>query len=75
MSLDLLQDDVVGSAYNAAYYIKHVMKLPEDKKIFVVGDKGLEDELNDMGVKFVGGHQVNRMACRSWATAIDLMTR
>jgi 4-nitrophenyl phosphatase len=48
---------VVGSAYNAAYYIKHVMKLPEDKKVFVVGDKGLEDELNDMGVKFVGGHQ------------------
>jgi ribonucleotide monophosphatase NagD (HAD superfamily) len=51
------------------------MKLPEDKKVFVVGDKGLEDELNDMGIKFVGGHQVqlNCAHCGKRSVSIHIL--
>lgn len=49
---------MVGSAFNAAYYIKNVVKLPANKKVFVIGEPGLEQELADAGINYIGGHQV-----------------
>lgn len=31
------------------------MKLPKDQKVYVIGMSGLEDELRDEGVSFIGG--------------------
>ena len=31
------------------------MKLPKDQKVYVIGMSGIEDELRDEGVSFVGG--------------------
>ncbi len=31
------------------------MKLPKDKKVYVIGMAGLEEELRDEGVSFIGG--------------------
>ena len=50
-----LQDEIYGSAYAAAVYISSVIKLPKDKKVYVIGMKGLEEELRDEGVSFLGG--------------------
>lgn len=58
MPCSLLQDEVVGSAYNAAYYIKHVLKLPDTKKAFVIGEPGLEHELQEFGIDYLGAHKV-----------------
>jgi 4-nitrophenyl phosphatase len=31
------------------------MKLPKDKKVYVIGQSGLEEELRDEGISFIGG--------------------
>ncbi|KAK7469224.1 hypothetical protein VKT23_003713 [Stygiomarasmius scandens] len=48
-------DEIYGSAYAAAVYISSVMKLPKDKKVYVIGMKGLEEELRNEGVAYIGG--------------------
>ncbi|KAJ7639761.1 HAD-like domain-containing protein [Mycena polygramma] len=48
-------DEIYGSAYAAAVYISSVIKLPKDKKVYVIGMKGMEEELRDEGVNFLGG--------------------
>lgn len=48
-------DEVFGSAYAAAVYLSSVVKLPKDQKVYVVGMSGLEEELKDEGVAFIGG--------------------
>ena len=49
------QDEIFGSAYAAAVYLSSVVKLPKDKKVFVIGQTGLEEELRNEGVPFTGG--------------------
>lgn len=48
-------DEVFGSAYASAVYISSVMKLPKDKKVYVIGMKGLEEELDEEGIAHIGG--------------------
>lgn len=48
-------DEIYGSAYAAAVYISSVMKLPKDKKVYVIGMSGIEEELREEGVSFIGG--------------------
>jgi ribonucleotide monophosphatase NagD (HAD superfamily) len=49
------QDEVFGSAYASAVYISSVMKLPKDKKVYVIGMSGVEEELEEEGVSYLGG--------------------
>ncbi|KIK68402.1 hypothetical protein GYMLUDRAFT_35813 [Collybiopsis luxurians FD-317 M1] len=48
-------DEIYGSAYATAVYISSVMNLSKDKKVYVIGMAGLEEELRDEGVAYVGG--------------------
>ncbi|ORY82434.1 4-nitrophenylphosphatase [Protomyces lactucae-debilis] len=48
-------DEIFGSAYASAVYIKRVLKLPEDKKVYVIGESGIEEELAAEGVQYCGG--------------------
>jgi 4-nitrophenyl phosphatase len=48
-------DEIYGSAYAAAVYISSVINLPKDKKVYVIGQSGIEEELRDEGVSFIGG--------------------
>ncbi|KAF9233830.1 HAD-like domain-containing protein [Melanogaster broomeanus] len=48
-------DEIYGSAYAAAVYISSVMKLPKHKKVYVIGMSGIEEELREEGVAFLGG--------------------
>ncbi|KAF9224989.1 2-phosphoglycolate phosphatase [Gyrodon lividus] len=48
-------DEIYGSAYAAAVYISSVMKLPKNKKVYVIGMTGIEEELKEEGVSFLGG--------------------
>ncbi len=49
------KDEIYGSAYAAAVYLSSVIKLPKDKKVYVIGQAGLEEELQDEGISFIGG--------------------
>ncbi|KAJ9154915.1 Haloacid dehydrogenase (HAD) superfamily protein [Pleurostoma richardsiae] len=49
-------DDIFGSSYSAAIYIGRIMNLPTPKnKVFVIGEKGIETELQSENVPFIGG--------------------
>lgn len=48
-------DEIFCSAYSSAVYIKRVLKLPTDKKVYVIGEAGIEEELQNEGVRYFGG--------------------
>lgn len=49
------KDEVFGSAYSSAVYLSKVLNFPKDKKVLVVGQKGLEEELKEAGIQYIGG--------------------
>ena len=49
------QDEIYGSAFATAVYISSVMNMPKDKKVYVIGMPGLEEELDNEGITHVGG--------------------
>ncbi|KAG5641372.1 hypothetical protein DXG03_005378 [Asterophora parasitica] len=49
------KDEIYGSAYAAAVYLSSVVKLPKQKKVYVIGQSGLEEELHEEGIAFLGG--------------------
>ncbi|KAI0287185.1 2-phosphoglycolate phosphatase [Russula brevipes] len=48
-------DEIFGSAYASAVYLSSVLNFPVDKKVYVIGMSGLEDELRSEGISFIGG--------------------
>jgi 4-nitrophenyl phosphatase len=48
-------NEIFGSAYSSAVYISLILNLPKDKKVFVMGEGGIEAELESCGVKYIGG--------------------
>lgn len=56
------QSELFGSAYASAVYMKKVLNFPEDKRVYVLGEKGLEDELDAVGIKHCGGTVSNLVA-------------
>ncbi|KAF8508159.1 HAD-like domain-containing protein [Gautieria morchelliformis] len=48
-------NEIFGSAYASAVYLSSVVKLPKDKKVYVIGESGLEHELREEGIQHVGG--------------------
>lgn len=48
-------DEIFGSAYATVLYLKRILKFPEHKKVYVIGEKGLEDELANEKVRYCGG--------------------
>ena len=50
-----MKEEIFGSAYAAAVYLSSVIKFPKDKKVYVIGMKGLEEELAEEGISYLGG--------------------
>ncbi|KAH8710211.1 4-nitrophenylphosphatase [Phaeosphaeriaceae sp. PMI808] len=49
-------EEIFGSSYSAAVYIARILKLPGPiNKVFVVGESGIEQELESEGVHYIGG--------------------
>lgn len=50
------QDEVFGSAYSAAIYTSRILHLPPSKHtVFVLGESGIEQELDSESVPHIGG--------------------
>jgi len=48
-------DEIFGSAFASAVYLSSVVQLPKDMKVYVIGMAGLEEELRDEGIAYIGG--------------------
>ncbi|OQD76958.1 hypothetical protein PENDEC_c003G06887 [Penicillium decumbens] len=49
-------NEVFSSSYSSSIYISRILQLPENKrKVFVIGETGIEQELRSENVPFVGG--------------------
>lgn len=54
-------------------YLSSVIKLPKTKKVYVIGMGGLEEELRDEGISYLGGTvPANRFDCAKISDAIVL---
>jgi len=53
--IKLCQDEIYGSAYAAAVYLSTIIKIPKNKKVYVIGQNGLEEELRGEGIQYIGG--------------------
>jgi 4-nitrophenyl phosphatase len=49
------QNEIFCSSYSAAIYISRVANLPKDKRVYVIGEAGIEEELASEGVPYFGG--------------------
>ncbi|KAF7191253.1 4-nitrophenylphosphatase [Pseudocercospora fuligena] len=50
------EEEVFGSSYSAAIYISRIMKLqPPKNKVFVLGESGVEQELQSENIPYCGG--------------------
>lgn len=52
------QSEIISSSYAAAAYLKEVLKFPLDRKVYVIGMHGIEEELDSVGIKHCGGTEV-----------------
>ncbi|KAJ5336956.1 uncharacterized protein N7506_004978 [Penicillium brevicompactum] len=49
-------EEIFSSSYSASIYISRILQLPENKrKVYVIGETGIEQELGSENVKFIGG--------------------
>lgn len=55
MGISVELDEIFGSAYASAVYIKRVLEFPDDKKVYVIGERGIEEELESEGIGYCGG--------------------
>jgi 4-nitrophenyl phosphatase len=54
LGLHATVDEIFGSSYAAAYYIKNTLNFPSDKKVYVIGMDGITDELASEGITWIG---------------------
>ncbi|KAG4304544.1 hypothetical protein PORY_001937 [Pneumocystis oryctolagi] len=55
LGLKVELNEIFNSSYSAALYLKNVVKFPTEKKVYVLGEEGIEKELDRQGIKYVGG--------------------
>jgi len=55
LSVQAEVNEIFGSAYASAVYLSSVVKFPKDRKVYVIGEAGLEEELENEGVLHIGG--------------------
>lgn len=49
------QEEIFGSGYAAAVYLSSILKFPKDKRVYLIGEAGLEEELDTVGIAHAGG--------------------
>ena len=54
LGLNVSAEEIYSSSYAAAAYLE-ATNFPSDKKVYVVGDVGIEEELDLKGISHIGG--------------------
>ncbi|KAJ3333413.1 hypothetical protein HDU76_008437 [Blyttiomyces sp. JEL0837] len=59
LEIEASVDEIFGSAYAAAYYIKNTLQFPQDKKVYICGMSGIQEELDSEGIRHCGAGSDN----------------
>ncbi|CAG8552988.1 8797_t:CDS:2 [Acaulospora morrowiae] len=59
LNIEANENEIFGSAYITAYYLKNILKFPKEKKIYVIGESGITEELDLEGIRFCGSSEDN----------------
>ncbi|CAG8460710.1 6136_t:CDS:2 [Cetraspora pellucida] len=54
LDIEAYEDEIFSSSYASAYYLKNVLKFPKEKKIYIIGESGIADELASEGIRHCG---------------------
>ncbi|DBA86404.1 TPA: Phosphoglycolate phosphatase 1A, chloroplastic [Trebouxia sp. C0005] len=54
LGLNVTAEEIYSSSYAAAAYLESI-DFPKDKKVYLMGDVGIEEELDLKGIKYLGG--------------------
>ncbi|OZJ02631.1 hypothetical protein BZG36_03840 [Bifiguratus adelaidae] len=54
LGIEATEDEIFSSAYAAAVYLRKVVNFPQDKKVYIIGQSGIEDELRAYGIDYAG---------------------
>ena len=55
LGIEAYTEEIFGSGYAAAVYLSSILKFPKDKRVYVIGEAGLEEELDSVGIGHAGG--------------------
>ncbi|KAK9898702.1 2-phosphoglycolate phosphatase [Cystobasidium minutum MCA 4210] len=55
LGVEVHVDEIFGSAYASVAYLKYNLHFPSDKKVYVIGEQGMEHELASEGIQYTGG--------------------
>ncbi|KAJ3397373.1 hypothetical protein HDU92_008364 [Lobulomyces angularis] len=55
LGLEAYEHEIFSSAYAAAVYIKKIIKLPKEKRIYIIGMNGISEELKSQDLSWFGG--------------------
>ncbi|KAJ3202218.1 hypothetical protein HK099_001952 [Clydaea vesicula] len=55
LGLEAYEHEIFSSAYAAAVYIKKIIKLPKEKRIYIIGMNGISEELESQDLSWFGG--------------------
>ena len=55
LGIQVKESEIFGSAYASAVYLQKVLEFPKDKRVYVIGQDGLEEELDNCGIAHAGG--------------------
>ncbi|KAF9580950.1 hypothetical protein BGW38_002206 [Lunasporangiospora selenospora] len=53
------EKDIFSSSFATAVYLKNILQFPEDKRVYVVGESGITDELGAVGINCVSSADDN----------------
>eukprot|EP01103_Thecamoeba_quadrilineata_P008193 TRINITY_DN1795_c0_g1_i2.p1 TRINITY_DN1795_c0_g1~~TRINITY_DN1795_c0_g1_i2.p1 ORF type:complete len:223 (-),score=47.61 TRINITY_DN1795_c0_g1_i2:357-1025(-) len=51
LNLEVQEGEIIGTAYIAALYLKQIISFPPEKKIYIIGETGIFEELSMAGIK------------------------
>lgn len=55
LGIPVTEEEIFGSSYSAAVYLDKVINFPKDKKVLIIGESGMEEELSRLNIQYVGG--------------------
>jgi ribonucleotide monophosphatase NagD (HAD superfamily) len=55
LGIEAKKEEIFGSAFASAVYLSQILKFPKDKRVYVIGESGIEQELDEVGIQYTGG--------------------